>query len=268
MDIIPASDLDIDTLVEVFAKAYSDYAVPIKSDRQTFEEHILYNDIDLGHSFAALEDEVTLHAVGLVLSGIREERAWVGGMGLIPDHWRKGIGLALMERQLDDLAAIGVKAVQLEVIEQNDPAHALYRKLGFRETRKLYCMASELEFMLDVHPEEEIWEIPLSELEGVYSKEQCWQKELASVRKMEGLKCIVGLEGDDVIGHAAFLQHEGTASLLDLGGEKDTLLHHIWQEFKPYKLVYTNIPHTRDEEYLMGKGFRDFLVQWEMRLEL
>jgi ribosomal protein S18 acetylase RimI-like enzyme len=269
MDIIPASDLDIETLVDVFAQAYSDYFVPIKSDRQGFEDHLLHNDIDLGHSFAAIDGiDEELEAVGLVLSGIREERAWIGGMGIIPGQRRKGIGLALMEKALDNLSSIGIKRVQLEVIEQNEAAHALYRRLGFKETRKLHCLASELEFMLDVHPEEEIWEVPISEIEEMYAKDQCWQKELSSVRKMDNVKCLMGLDGEDVIAHAAFLHRDGTVSLLDLGGEKDTLLHHIWQEFKPVKMVYTNIPHTNDEEYLEKKGFREFLVQWEMALAL
>ncbi len=269
MDIIAASELDIDTLVEVFASAYSDYFVPVKSDRQAFEDHLLHNDIDLGHSFAAIEGGGRdTRVVGLVLSGIRDDKAWVGGMGIVSEHRGKGIGLALMEGQLDNLDRIGIKHVQLEVIGQNEAAHKLYRKLGFKETRKLYSPASDIEFMLDVHPSEEIWEVPWTEIREHYTKGQCWQKDASSVDKMDKVMALMGLEGDDVIGHAVFLEREGTISLLDLGGEKDTLLHHIWQEYKPVKIVYSNISHATEKEYLEGKGFREFLWQWEMGLEI
>lgn len=46
----------------------------------------------------------------------------------------RGHARPLLRRHLDALAARGVRRVHLEVDEDNAPALALYRRLGFRET--------------------------------------------------------------------------------------------------------------------------------------
>ena len=48
-----------------------------------------------------------------------------------PDYRRQGIGQALVERLVTELSAVGVRCLALEVRLSNEPAKALYEKLGF-----------------------------------------------------------------------------------------------------------------------------------------
>jgi ribosomal protein S18 acetylase RimI-like enzyme len=68
---------------------------------------------------------------------LRADRAWVGGMGVVPAARGRGHGVAVMQAILDHAAAAGASTVDLEVIESNAPAIRIYEALGFRETRRL-----------------------------------------------------------------------------------------------------------------------------------
>ena len=126
MEIMRASEVEIDELVEAFNQAYSDYYIPLKSTREDLEAHIRSNDISLADSFVAFYGKI----LGFSMSGIRGSEGWVGGMGVVPGSRGKGIGKTLLEKQLDNYGEIGVKTVHLEVITQNDRAKALYEKAG------------------------------------------------------------------------------------------------------------------------------------------
>lgn len=52
-------------------------------------------------------------------------------VGVAPDHRRRGIGRALLERLIDAARAQGAGRMLLEVRVDNEPALALYRDLGF-----------------------------------------------------------------------------------------------------------------------------------------
>jgi len=55
------------------------------------------------------------------------------GMACLPDCRGVGLGTALLRHALDWAGSVGVQKVTLEVFASNDPALALYRKLGFEE---------------------------------------------------------------------------------------------------------------------------------------
>ena len=69
--------------------------------------------------------------LGVAMLGLREGRAWLTRLVLVPTTRRTGVGLALCEglfRQAEDL---GVCFQMFEVIKNNVPAHILFVKLGF-----------------------------------------------------------------------------------------------------------------------------------------
>lgn len=51
-------------------------------------------------------------------------------MSVLPQHRGRGIGTELIRRLLGELASLGVPEVSLSV-QQSNPAHRLYRRLGF-----------------------------------------------------------------------------------------------------------------------------------------
>lgn len=53
------------------------------------------------------------------------------GMGVLPAYRGAGLGRRLLIETLDAARTIGIERVELEVFASNEPAIALYRKLGF-----------------------------------------------------------------------------------------------------------------------------------------
>ncbi|MEP3227386.1 MAG: ribosomal protein S18-alanine N-acetyltransferase [Parasphingorhabdus sp.] len=84
---------------------------------------------------ANIEDESCGFAISRSLAG-EEELLMIA---VSPQHQGHGIGIALLERLLDDAVRNGVSAVFLEV-RSNNPAQNLYQRLGFEKigTRPAY----------------------------------------------------------------------------------------------------------------------------------
>jgi predicted GNAT family N-acyltransferase len=104
--------------------------VPLHVDEAAFATMVDAWDIDLARSRVALRDD---ELVGIVNLGVRGDRGWIGGLGVVPAERRNGIGRGLMEGVLAEAPA----HVTLEVLEQNEPAIRLYEELGFTRTRVL-----------------------------------------------------------------------------------------------------------------------------------
>jgi hypothetical protein len=98
------------------------------------KEYAHVYDIDLACSFVALEET---NMLGLGMLGVRDGRTWITRLGVLPSGRRRGVGLALMEALIKKSEEHCVDAIWLEVIAGNTPAHELFRKTGFVETRDL-----------------------------------------------------------------------------------------------------------------------------------
>ena len=130
----PAAELELGRLAGLFTAAYEGYLVPFSIDERTLRFMVDAYDLDLDASRIALLDAVP---VGLANLAVRGERAWVGGIGVTPFGRRRGIGEQLMRRVIEQARERGVRVVQLEVIEANAPAIALYEKIGFEDVRRV-----------------------------------------------------------------------------------------------------------------------------------
>jgi ribosomal protein S18 acetylase RimI-like enzyme len=130
MTIVPADTLDLAELAALFSAGYEGYFVPLHVDEAALTFMVGAWDIDLARSRIALRGD---ERIGVAMLGLRGERGWIGGLGVVPGARRSGVGRALMEAVLAEAPA----AVSLEVIEQNEPAIRLYESLGFERTRIL-----------------------------------------------------------------------------------------------------------------------------------
>ena len=130
MRLVPASELPVAELAELFTAGYEGYYVPVQVDEAAFAYMVETWDIDLARSRVALDGDERL---GLANLAVRGDRSWIGGIGVVPAARRRGVGRALMEAVLSEAPG----GVMLEVLEQNEPAIGLYRALGFETTRLL-----------------------------------------------------------------------------------------------------------------------------------
>jgi len=132
--IVAADSVDLDALTALFNGVYSDYFVPLELDRAGLELTIDICDIDLGASRVAVEDG---EPAAFAFLGLRGDEGWIGGMGTVPSHRRRGLGEAALTEVLDEARGRNAKSVRLEVIEQNEAARRLYEKVGFEHERDL-----------------------------------------------------------------------------------------------------------------------------------
>lgn len=130
VELVPASDVSVVTRADLFTAGYADYFTPVHVDEETLARMDMLWDIDLERSRVAILEG---RPVGFANLGLRGEVGWIGGVGVVPEHRRRGIGRRLMEAVL----AGAPGDVWLEVIEQNEPALRLYEELGFATKRML-----------------------------------------------------------------------------------------------------------------------------------
>jgi ribosomal-protein-alanine N-acetyltransferase len=71
--------------------------------------------------------------VGFILSRIVVGEAEILSIAIAASHRGKGLGRQLLDLHLRRLAGLGVRAVFLEVAEDNAPARRIYRHAGFRD---------------------------------------------------------------------------------------------------------------------------------------
>jgi len=128
------SGIDVESLVELFNDAYSDYYVDVQVNPARLRGLIEREDIKVDNSFVAYEGQLP---VGVVFLGVRGRRGYICGMGVRTSRQRRGIGQLLMRRALAESRRLGLSSVQLEVVAANRRAIALYSKLGFVPVRDL-----------------------------------------------------------------------------------------------------------------------------------
>lgn len=133
---VPTSAYNFDQLAEIYSNARTDYIVPMPMNGKRMQEYVESYDLDLDASIVAVDpDDDGIN--GICMLGVREDRTWITRLGVIPERRRRKSGEFLMRAEIDKTLEIGRKIVQLEVIKGNAPAHHLFKKLGFEETRDL-----------------------------------------------------------------------------------------------------------------------------------
>jgi ribosomal protein S18 acetylase RimI-like enzyme len=130
----PASEYELGRLARLFTDAYEGYYLPFAVDEPTLRFMVEAYDLDLDASRVALRDGVP---VGLANLGVRGDRGWIGGIGVVAAARRRGLARALMGAVLDAARERGLSEIWLEVLEQNEPAHRLYDELGFMTIRRV-----------------------------------------------------------------------------------------------------------------------------------
>lgn len=221
---ISTASLSLEQVTEAFNLGFQAYHLPMKQTPDGLAQMIRENDV-------RLEDSVVLHVdgqlAGVGLLGVRESRGWVAGMGVAPAWRGQGIGAQLLGRLLIGMRKASLRRAQLEVLEVNAPAIALYQRLGFVTQRKLDVyhgalrrdgkhpqIASDSRARIRaVGPR-----LALREFDAYHSVRPAWQRERPTIEHVRNAVEGLGLwDGARLLAYVLFTRQQTGYALLDGG---------------------------------------------------
>ena len=265
-----AAGLSIGELAELFNRVYEGYAVPMHVDAgaMAFMEETF--DLSGAHSRVAWRDG---RSIGVAMLGLRNDRGWVGGMGVAPEARRAGVGELLMRALIESARGAGVKRLGLEVLEPNDSARLLYEKLGFRTWRRLEVWlweglpAAGAGTAVACAPRE-----ARARIIAARRAPEPWQRADESLDRLDvstpALRALSTPGGD-----AVYRVTDGRASVLQLHATSETsagvLLDTIRTRDRVQSLRFLNVPDgDLAAAALRARGAVCSVAQFEMALEL
>jgi RimJ/RimL family protein N-acetyltransferase len=253
------SGLDMDALHRAMLAAFSDYVVPLQPDADTFRSTLSSRGFDPEASFVAVDgDEI----IGFWNVATRNTKRYLIGSGTRIGHRRKGLASSLGMAAINAAENAGIESFWLEVIEGNEGAERLYKKMGFDVTRKLDC------YRLD-HPSPDPSSCKLADFGTVanaiqrYSTwEPTWQNAKETISGLR-LTSFLHEKGGAIIG-AGGLVHQIAAS------EPSALEDLLAAAATVGSLTLVNVDSSDSalRSLLQELGAHRFIVQSEMRLLL
>jgi ribosomal protein S18 acetylase RimI-like enzyme len=186
MEIRSLANTPLVTLVTVFNEAFSDYAVKLTMTPADLERMLIRRAYVADASVGAFDGE---RLVGFTFNGVDGQLAYDTGTGVVPSHRRRGLARALMEQSFELARRSGAKRYVLEVLEVNDRAVALYRGLGFTESRRFQCWTYESQRRTHFT---ELTIVRLSDLASWCDVSLSWQNSLASLARATDPYLVLG----------------------------------------------------------------------------
>jgi len=134
LTLVRADYFSLQQLTDAYNQTRIDYIVPMPMNVTRLKDYIKLYDIDLSVSWVAMRGETIF---GLGMLGLREKRAWITRIGVLPHGRRQGTGRAITNRLIRSAEDCGAETIWLEVIKGNEPARQLFLTSGFLQTREL-----------------------------------------------------------------------------------------------------------------------------------
>ena len=184
---------DSTKLFECFLEAFSDYQVDMRVSREEFEQRLVRDGVRLEISAGAFD---ATRMVGFYMNALGEWQgeptAYDAGTGVIPAYRRQGIAEEIFAFMMPRLKEASVKQYLLEVLTGNERAVALYRKLGFVDTRRLAVFRRSAPLFTEAGPEvrridEPDWEWFKSFWDG----DPSWQNSIDAVERIPNDRVLV-----------------------------------------------------------------------------
>jgi ribosomal protein S18 acetylase RimI-like enzyme len=271
LHLISASSFSIEQLVAAYNQTRVDYLVPMPMNAARLAEYIHSYDVDLERSQVAVDGDQIL---GLAMLGVRPGRTWITRLGVLPIKRRRGVGETLMCALLSATDQLKINCTSLEVIKHNTPAHTLFLKLGFIETRELLILRRPPGPPADIPAAEISWlgRAEALALLATPPASPAWTNEphsLANIDQLMGLSLslpdgsrswLVFEQQKFALSHFVMRTVQGDAVALGR-----TLLAHLYQRFPNLDTHAENIPV--DDPHLaafFGGGFVESFRRIEM----
>jgi len=267
----PASLYTIEELTNAYNQTRVDYMVPMPMNATRLAEYIKMYDVDIERSRVALDGTEIL---GLALLGVRQGRTWITRLGVLPVRRRRGTGEALTLALMANGQELGQPVSGLEVIKGNFPAHQLFLKVGFQETRELVVLRRPPGLPNLTPTGNAVWLEKEEALKRLFSHpfRLPWTNELESYLNAGDAQCLEADLGQDGQGWLVFRREKFLLSHFvfhtqngDPNAVTAALIAHLYQRFPHIDTYIENLPVIDPHlSTLMQVGFFEVFRRVEM----
>ena len=268
------STADLIPLYDCFLEAFSDYQVDMQMSREQFEQRITRDGVRLEISVGAFDDG---KMIGFYMNGAGtwqgKQTAYDAGTGVIPEYRGRSIAKELFAFLVPRLKEVGIVQYLLEVLSDNDRAVALYRKLGFVETRvRAVFRSDEPVTRFSELPDVSIR--PVAEpdwtlFESFWDGYPSWQNSRAAIERVEKRTIVGAYSGKKCVGYGVVFEPSGNLMQLAVarGYRRQGIGSHIMAALSPNEaLKVNNIDEklTGTLAFFEANKFKITLKQYEM----
>ncbi|MCC9043967.1 GNAT family N-acetyltransferase [Myroides sp. M-43] len=130
-------NINLEELLQVFNKSFSDYVVPMKLTTEQLQDKIKAEGIDLTISVGAFCNK---ELVGFILHAKNNDYLYNAGTGVLPSFRGNNLTTKMYDYAIPLFKSFNMRKINLEVISSNETANKSYRKIGFKKWRSVNCI--------------------------------------------------------------------------------------------------------------------------------
>jgi ribosomal protein S18 acetylase RimI-like enzyme len=280
MRVATLAGVPISQLTATFNLAFSDYSVPSTLSEDQLQEMLLRRGFRPDLSVGVFEADAL---IGFTFNGFG---LWQGrvtgydtGTAVVPQARGRGAASLLLDRTRTLLRKAGAEIYLLEVIQSNEVAVRLYRRLGFEITRELWCCA-----LAEVAPSRPAPDCAIERADrcdwpvfrALWNRDPSWQNSCEAIdRALAERAVLVARRHAEVAGYAIVFPGTGdlpqvavAPGLRHQGVGRGLLVEALGLAARPLRVLNVD---ARDEETiaaLVHCGAADIGSQYEMTLPL
>ncbi|MCI5706415.1 MAG: GNAT family N-acetyltransferase [Odoribacter sp.] len=219
MEIRNLEHTDFETLFHGFEKAFADYEIHF--EKEEVRSMLRRRGFNPKLSFAAFEnDEIiafTLNGIG-TFNGI--PTAYDTGTGTVKQYRGQNIAGKIFTYSLPFLQKAGISQYLLEVLQNNQKAITVYRRMNFEVTREFDCSRQTKELIDNQKINTSCIIKPINSHSVRQAQHDCdfnpsWQNSIESIeRGISELTCIGAFLDEKMVGHCVFDAYTGDLTQL------------------------------------------------------
>lgn len=229
-----ASSFTLDAFADIVTRSFEAYAYDISMTAALISWRACVDSIDLYHSLVMLVGD---EPAGMAVLGLRRERAWCGGFGVMVPFRGRGLSHQLTAALLDQARQAGAREFSLEVLTRNHPAITTYARAGFEVRRDLLILEWHREPDTTIpQPDSTIIAVPCDQLlehfAALHPLPAAWQRDLPGLLVRGPMDGLAILEHYVPVAYVLFRTVEnGMTHVMDVGARDSAhiapLLHAV-----------------------------------------